>query len=89
MIINVSEINNNTFSVKVISDTSSTKYVIKLTADYYLNLTKCNISKKELMSKSFEFLLKQEPKESILPKFNLKSISTYFPKYPLEIKNYF
>lgn len=41
----------------------------------------------ELIRRSFEFLLKNEPKESILRRFNLKDIEHYFPNYPNEIKS--
>lgn len=41
---------------------------------------------KELVRRSFEFLLKNEPKESILRQFNLREIENYFPNYRNEIK---
>lgn len=40
----------------------------------------------ELVRASFEFLLAREPKESILPRFDLSAIERYFPEYPTQIR---
>jgi len=40
----------------------------------------------ELLEESFRFLLEREPKEAILPRFELAAIARYFPDYPIEIK---
>jgi hypothetical protein len=34
-----------------------------------------------LLEASFEFLLEREPKEAILPRFELPIIERYFPEY--------
>ena len=34
-----------------------------------------------LLEASFEFLLEREPKEAILPRFDLSVIERYFPEY--------
>jgi hypothetical protein len=39
-----------------------------------------------LVEESFRFLLEREPKEAILPRFDLPVIARYFPDYPNEIK---
>ncbi len=39
----------------------------------------------DLVRRSFEFLLRREPKESILASFDLTVISRYFPDYETEI----
>jgi hypothetical protein len=39
-----------------------------------------------LIKASFEFLLKREPKESILHAFALPVIEQHFPDYPTEIR---
>lgn len=39
-----------------------------------------------LVRASFGFLLEREPKESILPAFDLAIISRYFPEYEREIR---
>jgi hypothetical protein len=87
--IKVSEINHNNFSVKIKDEFSSTEHVVQLNDEYHLEITNNKISKKDLITKSFEFLLKKEPKESILLEFNLKVISKYFPDYKDKIVNYF
>ena len=38
-----------------------------------------------LVRRSFEFLLAREPKESILPSFDLTVIGRYFPEFEREI----
>ena len=38
-----------------------------------------------LLEESFRFLLEREPKEAILPCFDLPVIARYFPDYPAEI----
>jgi hypothetical protein len=43
----------------------------------------------ELVRKSFEFLLENEPKESILGSFDLSVIERYFPEYQGVIKKRF
>jgi hypothetical protein len=35
-----------------------------------------------LLEASFEFLLAREPKEAIMPRFELPLIERYFPEYP-------
>lgn len=39
-----------------------------------------------LLEASFRFLLEREPKESILPRFDLPAIARYFPEYPRRIR---
>jgi hypothetical protein len=39
----------------------------------------------KLLEESFRFLLEREPKEAILPRFELGVIARYFPDYPAEI----
>lgn len=61
------------------------QYSVDVDKDYYEKLTGGKTKPEELVKKSFEFLLEREPKESILRKFNLKVIQTYFPEYENEI----
>ena len=60
-------------------------YLVTLTNDYYFQLTSGDITPKELVERSFEFLLAREPASSILSEFDLKQINTYFPEYEGEI----
>ncbi|MBW3667440.1 MAG: hypothetical protein KY394_07590 [Actinobacteria bacterium] len=45
-------------------------------------------SVEQLVEASFRFLLDREPKESILPSFDLSVIARYFPEYPDRIGDY-
>jgi hypothetical protein len=40
----------------------------------------------DLLRESFRFLLEREPKESILPRFELSAIQRYFPEYRDEMR---
>jgi len=40
----------------------------------------------DLVERSFEFLLRREPKESILRRFDLPLIGRYFPEYEAAIR---
>jgi hypothetical protein len=40
----------------------------------------------DLVRRSFEFLLEREPRESILPRFDLPLIGRYFPEYERTIR---
>ncbi len=40
----------------------------------------------KLLEESFRFLLEREPKQAILPRFELPVIARFFPDYPTEIR---
>lgn len=73
------------FVVGVGGGSNKTEHSVIVDEEYYKRLTNGSIEPSELVTKSFEFLLKREPKESILAEFNLKVISRYFPEYEEEI----
>ena len=83
--INVDTIDNNTFKVSVTKN-SSTVHIVLLNDRFHLDVSNNKLTKTELITKSFEFLLKRESNQSILKKFNLEVISQYFPEYIDEIK---
>ena len=74
------------FVVKVEGKGATKEYVVTLEDSYYQGLTQGKITKEELIEKSFKFLLERESKESILSKFNLKLIRSYFPEFEEEIR---
>lgn len=78
--IRVEKEDGDTFRV-TIEEGGSTSHRVTLSDDYHRKLTGGNISKEELVKKSFEFLLEREPKESILGSFDLPLIGRYFPEY--------
>ena len=65
---------------------SSSEHTVSLDDSYYQNLTAGKITREELIKRSFEFLLKREPKESILSKFNLRVIKNYFPEFEEKLR---
>ena len=83
--ISVETIDNNSFKVSVTKE-SSTLHIVLLNDRCHQDVSNNKLTKTELITKSFEFLLKRESNQSILKKFNLEVISQYFPEYIDEIK---
>ena len=83
--ISVESIDNNSFKVSVTKD-SSTEHIVLLSDRFHQDVTNNKLTKTELITHSFEFLLKRESNQSILKKFNLEVINQYFPEYIDEIK---
>jgi hypothetical protein len=67
-------------------DGSSTDHTVTIDPGYYKRLTGKEITPEELLERSFEFLLENEPKESILGSFDLSLIQKYFPDFEDKIK---
>ena len=83
----VEAIDNNSFKVSVTKD-SSTEHIVLLSDRFHQDVTNNKLTKTELITHSFEFLLKRESNQSILKKFNLEVISQYFPEYIDKIKKF-
>lgn len=83
--IQVSRVREGEFSVTVVEGSSRTKHTVTVNAGDYARLAGDKIGAEELITKSFEFLLEREPKESILPRFNLMEIARYFPSFESEM----
>ena len=79
--IEVKQISEGEFEVVVEDEGSKTRHVVTLDNSYYERLTQGKITRRELIQRSFEFLLERESKESILSRFNLDVITRYFPEY--------
>lgn len=77
------------FDVEIVENGSRTRHRVSVGMADYENLTDGHITPRELVEKSFEFLLEREPKESILRSFDLSEIEEYFKDYPSLIKGYF
>ncbi len=74
------------FLVEVTSmDGSSTRHSVTLDPAYYAALAAHKRTPEEVVELSFYFLLEREPKDAILPSFDLSVISEYFPEYEREI----
>ena len=83
--ITIESINQNSFKVTVNKE-STTEHLVLLNDNFYQSITIGKITKKDLIIKSFEFLLLRESNQSILKEFNLEVINQYFPEYNNEIK---
>ena len=84
--IEVEKKNAGEFLVIVDEQNSVTEHIVTIDDEYYQKLTEGKINKEKLIEISFEFLLKREPKESVLSKFDLEIVGTYFPEYEKKIK---
>ncbi|MGH9639758.1 MAG: hypothetical protein ACRD3Y_06830, partial [Bryobacteraceae bacterium] len=59
----------NQFRVRVSEGGSETSHLVTVKPEDYLRLTAGKVDASELVRRSFEFLLENEPKESILRQF--------------------
>lgn len=84
--IEVKKIDDKSFDVRVIEGKSESSHRVTVAEEDYGRLTGGKISPEQLVRRSFEFLLENESKESILARFDLSVISRYFPEYEREIK---
>jgi hypothetical protein len=84
--IEVEKLKEGEFQVRITEESSESKHRISLKQEDYRRLSGGKIEPNELIRRSFEFLLAREPKESILPEFDLPVIGRYFPEYERELK---
>jgi len=75
------------FTITLGTSPNTTSHLVTLDNDYWQRITNEEIAPPELITKSFQFLLEREPKESILPQFDLPLINHYFPEYEQTISN--
>jgi hypothetical protein len=66
--------------VTVLEGGSSTRHTVKVSESEFDRWARGR-SAEQLVRDSFDFLLKREPKESILRDFDLSLIKRYFPEY--------
>ena len=84
--IDVEQIAEEEFQVRVIEGKTRTLHRVTLKAADHLRISGRAIPPAELVKRSFEFLLENEPKESILTRFDLPLIGRYFPNFEPEMK---
>lgn len=70
-----------------VEDNNTSIHEVTLNNEFYRSLN-TKTSQAEIIRKSFEFLLKREPKEAILSEFDLRLISKYFPEFEDEVKQF-
>ncbi len=75
------------YEVRVGEEPNFTVHNVEVSKEYWKELTGGQVAAKELVRKSFEFLLARESKESILREFKLPLIQKYFPEYEEYIKS--
>ncbi len=80
MQIQIHQLNPTTFEVTV-EARATTTHTVTLTPGYHQKLTGGRLSAEQLIRNSFEFLLERESNTSILSRFDLPLIQTYFPDY--------
>ena len=84
--IEVEQAGEGDFRVRVSEGKTETSHHVTLKHEDYERLAKGKVEPRELVRRSFEFLLENEPKESILARFDLSVIGRYFPQFEREIK---
>jgi hypothetical protein len=80
MNVEVETVGDNDFLVKV-SAATSTEHRVTLTDAYWEQIWNCRLPKKDVIARSFAFLLEREPNSSILRTFDLPVIQRYFGEY--------
>ncbi|MFV2062554.1 MAG: hypothetical protein ACC726_03455 [Chloroflexota bacterium] len=72
--------------VMVGTDEAATRHSVAVSQDVLARLAPGHYDPERLVAASFEFLLAREPRESILPDFELPIIERYFPGYEVTIR---
>ena len=78
----------STFHVSIRDDDSSTEHDVTLSASDYDRLGTKYGTPEDFVRACFAFLLDREPKESILPRFDVSVISRYFPEFESTIQGF-
>ena len=76
------------FKVTVREGDSATRHRVTMAQSTYLKLTNGKVNPDRCIQAAFEFLLKHEPKESILSRFDVTVISNYFPNFERDLGQY-
>jgi hypothetical protein len=84
--IEVEIVSEGTFRVRVIEGKSETSHTVTLKPADYERIAGGKIEPAELVRMAVEFLLENEPKESILGRFELPLIGRYFPNFEAEMR---
>ena len=84
--IEVNKVGDEEFQVRIREAMSETSHRVTLKKEDYERITDGKVEPAELVKRSLEFLLENEPKESILTRFDLMVIGGYFLDFEREIK---
>jgi hypothetical protein len=83
--VTVSPHGQGTYVVEVRTDEAQTTHVVSVPPGLNVSVGCQDVEEAELVRASFEFLLDREPPSSILRRFSLEVIGSYFPEYRTEI----
>jgi hypothetical protein len=73
------------FDVGVREGGSETTHDVTVERSYFERLSRQDEPPEDFVHRCFEFLLEREPKESILRRFDVSVIGSYFPEFEQEI----
>lgn len=76
------------FRVIVKEGNGQTQHEVTMGQATYQRLTKAKVSPSACIEAAFNFLLEREPKESILSRFDITVIATYFPSFEQDFPRY-
>ena len=74
------------YEVRVVEGRTESSHRVTLKRVLYQRLSGGKATPEDVLTRSFEFLLEREPKESILAEFELDVIGRYFPDFEGELK---
>lgn len=75
------------FEVAVTGGGTTTRHDVTLSASDYNRLANGR-APEDLIQAAFSFLLDREPKESILRRFDVSVIGSYFPEFERKLREY-
>lgn len=76
------------FSVMVREGTRQTRHDVTMMHSTYQRLTNGRVTPAACIEAAFNFLLEREPQESILARFDITTIATYFPRFEQDFPRY-
>ena len=76
------------FRVVVHDANGETQHRVRMTQATYRKLTDGKVSPTDSITAVFEYLLEREPKEEILPSFDITVIQMYFPSFEEDFPAY-
>jgi hypothetical protein len=75
------------FDVTLKDFKSESRHIVTLSRADFIRLGG-DATSEEVIDAAFRFLLDREPKESILPCFDVSAIARYFPEFETRLSNY-
>lgn len=84
--IRVEPLDDEEFRVEVEDETGSSRHRVTAPAEEVEELGAAGRAE-ELLEASFRFLLEREPRSAIMSRFQLSTITRFFPEYPDDIRS--